>query len=69
MAGRKDCWHEKSYSGGSVFLFLLSFISTLLKQNEELYLSTLLMSVDTNHKLGKKIKGGGGVLGMMIITS
>lgn len=41
------------------FLFLLSFISTLLKQNEELYLSALLMSVDTNHKLGKKIKGGG----------
>lgn len=43
------------------FLFLLSFISTLLKQNEELYLSALLMSVDTNHKLGKKIKVGGGV--------
>lgn len=27
------------------------------------------MSVDTNHKLGKKIKGGGWVLGMMIITT
>lgn len=45
------------------FLFLLSFISALLKQNEELYLSALLMSVDTNHKLGKKIKVGGGGVG------
>lgn len=62
MAGRKDCWHEKTYSGGSVFsLFIKFHFDIILKQNEELYLSTLLMSVDTNHKLGKKIKVGGGV--------